>query len=204
MIEDCAQYLLTLNRQRAGLQRGFTLIELMIAIAIVSMVLLFGIPGFSQWIQSSQIRNASESILSGLQLARAEAVRRNTSIQFVLSSVTGGGVATDWTVNCVTPSVDCPGAGMTQTEIQKRSASEGSANAQIAATQSTIIFSGMGRVTPTPVPSPIIFTITNPLGGTCAQVGGTMRCLQIQVTSGGQSRMCDPALALATNPRGCN
>ena len=203
MTEDHAHYLLTPRYQRAGLQRGFTLVELMIGIAIVAMALMMGIPSLGAWIQSSQIRNASESIVSGLQLARAEAVTRNTKVQFVLSSLAGGGVASDWTVRCDTPTVDCPGIGMTKTEIQKRSASEGSANAQVVAGQSTIVFSGIGRVTPTPVTDPIILDITNPTGGSCAASSGTMRCLRISVSAGGQVRMCDPALSVLTNPRGC-
>ena len=202
MTEDHTQSLLTCSCRRATLQRGFTLIELMIGIAIVSMVLMFGIPGLGQWIQSSQIRNASESIVSGLQLARAEAVRRNTSVQFVLSSLAGGGVKSDWTVNCVAPSVNCPGTGFTPPEIQKRSASEGSANAEVAAGQSTIVFNGMGRVTPTPG-ADIVLNVTNPTGGSCAASSGTMRCLRISVSGGGQVRMCDPALSVSTNPRGC-
>jgi type IV fimbrial biogenesis protein FimT len=202
MTEVHSQYLLTRSHSRAEPLRGFTLIELMVTIAIVSMVLMFGLPSLSAWIQSSQIRNASESMLGGLQLARAEAVRRNTSVLFTMPTVAGGGTASDWSVSCFTPSASCPGAGMTETEIQKRSAAEGSANAQVAAAQSTIVFNGMGRVTPTPAAT-IVLVITNPNGGTCAQTGGAMRCLQIRVTSGGQSRMCDPALALATNPRGC-
>jgi len=201
MTEVHSPHLLRPSDKRADLQRGFTLVELMIGIAIVSMMLMFGIPSLSAWIQSSQIRNASESIVSGLQLARAEAVRRNTSVQFVMPSLAGGGVASDWAVTCVTPSVDCPGVGMTMTEIQKRSASEGSANAQVAAGQATIVFNGMGRVTPTPG-GDIVLNLTNPTGGTCAASSGTMRCLRISVAAGGQVRMCDPALP-NTNPRGC-
>jgi type IV fimbrial biogenesis protein FimT len=203
MTEAPSQYAQTPSRRWADLQRGFTLIELMIGIAILSMLLLFGLPGLGGWIQSSQIRNASESIQGGLQLARAEAVRRNTNVQFVMPSLVGGGVASDWTVTCVTPSTDCPGAGMAKTEIQQRAAAEGSPNAQVAAGQATIVFNGMGRVTPTPT-ADIVLNVTNPTGGTCAASSGTMRCLRISVSAGGQVRMCDPALSLSTNPRGCN
>jgi type IV fimbrial biogenesis protein FimT len=190
---------------RAALQHGFTMIEVMVVVTIVSLVLLFGVPTMSSWMQSSQIRNASESIQSGLQLARNEAVARNDSVQFVLTTVAGGGTASDWTVRCVTPTANCPGVGNVapaKTEIEKRVAAEGSANVQVATAQPTIVFNGMGRVTPTPAGT-IQIDITNPTGGTCAAVGGAMRCLRVMITSGGQSRMCDPALALAANPRGC-
>jgi len=181
-------------------QAGFTIIELMVGIAIVSLALMFGLPSMTAWLQSSQIRNAAESIQSGLQLAKSEAVRRNTTVQFSLSSL-GGTNAPDWTVVCTTPASDCPGPGMTQTEIQNYSAQEGAPRARVAASQGSIVFGGMGRVTPAPA-STIAINVTNPGGGACAADAGPMRCLRILVSAGGHIKMCDPALP-ASNPRGC-
>ena len=65
-------------------QRGLTMIELMIGLTIFTMLLLLGAPSFSAWIQSSHIRNSAESIQNGLTLARAEAVRRNVTVNFQL------------------------------------------------------------------------------------------------------------------------
>lgn len=181
-------------------QAGFTLTELLIGIAIIAMTLGFGLPSMFAWLRSSQIRNAAESIQSGLQLARAEAVRRNTSVQFALTSLAANSGA-DWSVSCVTPSAECPGAGMAETEIQKYSALEGAPSAQVASPQATVVFTGMGRLTPVPA-STIAINVTNPNGGTCVASGGTMRCLRILVSAGGQLKMCDPALP-TTNARGC-
>jgi prepilin-type N-terminal cleavage/methylation domain-containing protein len=77
------------------MQRGMTLIEMAIGLVIVGLLLVMALPGFGTWLQNSQIRNAAESLQNGLQLTRAEAVRRNTRVQFVLGSVLGGGVAAD-------------------------------------------------------------------------------------------------------------
>lgn len=189
-------------------ERGVTLVELVIGIAIVGVLLVLGLPSFGAWIQNTQIRTAAEAIQNGLQLARSEAVRRNTSVQFVLTSVVGGGVGSDWRVTCVTPIddldgdgvADCPGTGMVPTEIQMRPAAEGSRNAVVTAAQPTIVFNGTGRVTPVPAAA-INIGITNPTGGACA-TAGPMRCLNVVVSTGGQVRMCDPALA-STDPRGC-
>jgi type IV fimbrial biogenesis protein FimT len=188
-------------------QSGVTLVELSIGMAIVALLLLVGMPSFGTWIQNTEIRNAAEAIQNGLQLSRAEALRRNTSVQLVLTSVLGGGVGSDWTISCVTPIADvdgdgiadCPGTGMVPTEIQKRPATEGSRNAAVAAAQSTVVFNGLGRMTTPAVAANIV--ITNPTGGTCATTG-PMRCLSVVVSIGGQVRMCDPALA-STDPRGC-
>lgn len=189
-------------------QWGMTLVELVIGIAILTLLLLLGVPSFATWIQNTQIRTAAEAIQNGLQLSRSEAVRRNTSVQFVLTSVLGGGVGSDWTVSCVTPIndvdgdgvADCPGTGVVPTEIQKRPAAEGSRNAAVAAGQPTIVFNGIGRMTTPAATTNIV--ITNPTGGACATAAGPMRCLSVVVSTGGQVRMCDPALA-STDPRGC-
>ena len=65
-------------------QRGFTLVELMIGIALLAIILAIGGPSFATWLQNTQIRNMSEAVKDGLQLARAEAVRRNARVRFQL------------------------------------------------------------------------------------------------------------------------
>lgn len=187
-------------KRKAQPQRGFTLIEVLIGVTIVAIVLSLGMPSMYSWLQSSQIRNAAEAIQNGLQLAKVEAVRRNTGVQFNLTELGTTGVS-NWSVTCATPTADCPGPGMPLTEIQKYPASEGAPSAQVSAAQATITFNGMGRVTPLP-PSTIAIDITNPRGGACAASGGSMRCLRLQVSPAGHIKMCDPALP-TTNPRGC-
>lgn len=171
--------------------RGVTLVELAVGIAIMVILLALAAPNFKNWIQSSQIRTAAEAIQNGLQLARAEAVRRNTPVSFTL------GTGSDWTVGCATVTDTCPAS------IQSRPSGEGSANAGVAADQTTVVFNGLGRVTPIPA-SDIEIDITNSTGGACAKDGGPMRCLRIVTSTGGQIRMCDPAVTLSSsNPQGC-
>lgn len=188
-----------------GVERGFTMIEVMVGIAIISMMLFFLIPSMGAWLQSSQIRNATESIQGALQLARAEAVRRNTPVEMVLTSVAGGGSATDWVVRCVTPSATCPGVAQAQTFIQERLAGEGSPNAIVTLNpaMSTIVFTGNGRISPVPAGN-ITIDVKHVTDTTCLDTsgGGTYRCLKLVVAPGGQARMCDPSL-VAPNPRAC-
>lgn len=171
-------------------QQGFSLVELAIGMLIFSILLALAAPSFNNWMQSSQIRTAAEAIQNGLQLARAEAVRYNNQVQFAL------GTGSSWIVGCVTPTATCPAT------IQSRNAAEGSRNVTVAANQTTVAFNGLGRVTPVPA-GDININITNPVGGTCAP-GGSMRCLRVVTTVGGQIRMCDPALTFSTTfPQGC-
>jgi type IV fimbrial biogenesis protein FimT len=183
------------------LQRGVSLIEIMIGLVIIAILLVAGVPSFSTFLQNSQIRNAAEAIQNGLTLARVEAVRRNTNVQFVLDPVTFS-----WTVQCETASASCPGTGFDPSNIQTRPAAEGSTNATVAVaptSASTLSFNGLGKVTAATLTagSTATFSITNPTGGACA-VTGRMRCLNVVVTPGGQIRMCDPALA-STDPQAC-
>jgi type IV fimbrial biogenesis protein FimT len=164
-------------------EMGFTLIEVLIVITIIGIAVALGLPSYQNWIQSSQIRTAAESILNGVALARSEAVTRNESVTFTLDAQP----SSIWTV------ADANGT------IQSRPTPEGSPKAQVNATQGAITFSALGRVTP---PAAVTIDVTNPTGGACADAGGPMRCLRITV-NGGQVRMCDPAVALAASPRGC-
>lgn len=175
---------------------GFSLIELLVAIAVLGILFAVGAPSFNSWIHNSQIRTGAQSILSGLQLARAEAVQRNATVQFSF------GAGTSWSVGCVTVAATCPAV------IQSYSNLEGSSNAVVNAGQAVIAFNGLGRqavvvgVTPNPVVG-VDIDISNPVGGNCLVDGGVMRCLRVSVAAGGQIRMCDPSLSLATNPQGC-
>ena len=193
---------MNLNRQA-----GMTLIELMIGIVVLGILLALGVPTFSRWTQSSQIRNAAEAIHNGLMLARAEAVRRNTAVRFQLVTTTTSACAlsdtgTNWVVSLDSPAGACdaaPSDNVAPRIVQVRSAAEGSRNAAVnAGGVSLITFNGTGQATGG---APAAINVTNPTGGACAP-GGPMRCMRVTVATGGQIRMCDPARA-ADDPQGC-
>ena len=190
------------------LRRGFTLIEMAIVLAVIGVVLMLGAPSFSAWIQNTQIRNAGESMLAGIKLARAEALKRNSTVLFQLMTSTGPtcGLAVDgtaWVVS-VTSAVglcDVSDPAATPNIIREKESGEGTTNVVYAATQSSIGFDALGRVTPTPAGDVVIF-VTNPTGGDCFP-SGAMRCQTLVVSAGGQARMCDPAVSDSSDPRMC-
>ncbi|MBV1790123.1 GspH/FimT family pseudopilin [Marinobacterium sp. D7] len=59
---------------------GFTLLELMVSLAILAILLGIGIPSFQSFIQNSQLNASKEGLESALYLARSEAVTRRSSI----------------------------------------------------------------------------------------------------------------------------
>jgi type IV fimbrial biogenesis protein FimT len=55
-------------------QNGFTLIELMIVIAIVALIASYGIPRFNTMVQNGRLSTEANHLLGLMQLARSEAV----------------------------------------------------------------------------------------------------------------------------------
>ena len=159
---------------------GFTLIEAMVAIGIMAIILSAALPSFRGMLLNSQVRNAAESVVNGMQKARAEAVSRNRNVEFVLDSSTSN----SWTVRLAV-------AGAT---IESRVSGEGSANvvtATLPANATTVTFNNLGGVVE-----------VAPLTQVNLSAVGANRSLQVRLLAGGTPRMCDPAFA-AGDPRAC-
>lgn len=59
---------------------GFTLIEVMVVIAITGILLLIGIPSMKSMIERNAVANQVNSFVGSVTLARAEAIKRNASV----------------------------------------------------------------------------------------------------------------------------
>lgn len=59
---------------------GFTLIELMITLVVVSVLLGIGVPNFRSFIQNSRITSQSNELVGVLATARSEALKRNLAV----------------------------------------------------------------------------------------------------------------------------
>jgi type II secretion system protein H len=62
-------------------ERGFTITELMIVIAIMGGVTAVATPSISRWLTSIRLESATRELASTLQLARVKAITQNTSIR---------------------------------------------------------------------------------------------------------------------------
>lgn len=197
---------------RGNNQRGVTLVEMLIGMAIVGILLAVAVPSFNSWVQNAQVRTAAQSIMDGLQLARAEAVKSNAQVRFNLSSAAG---QVDWDV-CSTAASPCPAANI----LQSRSSAEGSVNARVGVYEendgvvhtnystaiaagnllpSSITFNGLGQIATTTNCNDAEISridVTN------ASYSAARRLVLVVSCPGGQVRLCDPSLS-SSDPRGC-
>lgn len=204
------------SRMARAAERGMTIIELMIGLAIVAIVLFVAVPAFTIFLQNQQIKNAAQTVMTGLSSARAEAIRRNQAVRFqFVSNLTAGCVlATNslaWVVSLADPAGNCeatPGdMGAAAQIIEKRSATEGTRNVVVATNGgTTATFTGLGRLSGAGI-TQIDFSNAT---GSCEHLdllNGTMRCMRVLVSPGGEARMCDPKVAApvppAIDPRAC-
>lgn len=168
------------------MSRGFTLVEVVVVMAVLAIVLLAGAPSLVDYIANSRVRQVTEEFQDGLALARLEAVRANQRVEFAPS-------ATGWQVTR-------PASGTQDEKVLATRVTRSLENAiAVQVSHETVAFDGNGRLATGSAPFVARFT---PVGGSCQASGGRVRCLNVNVTTGGNVRMCDPALA-KTHPEGC-
>lgn len=61
---------------------GFTILELMVSLAVAGVLLVIAIPSFRQLIISNRLTTAANDMVAAINVARMEAVKRNASSQF--------------------------------------------------------------------------------------------------------------------------
>jgi len=112
--------------------RGFTLIELMIAIVIGAILLAIGVPSVREMILNQTVKGAANDFYSDLAFARSEAIKRNA--QIVIEQQSGGWV-NGWSVKS--------GANTLRTQ----SAFDSNHMSYSGATATSVTFNADGRTT---------------------------------------------------------
>lgn len=176
-------------------QTGATIIEVVIVIAIMAVLLGAGVPAFQEWMVNTRIRTTSDSMLNGLQVARAEAIKRNRYVDFRLDGAVGAWQVVSAPSNAMCPIADDPAE---EDVLQRRSAYEGARG--LSATTNNpnalrVTFTPMGMVTAGCGTPFLALEVTS-------DAITTPRLLRVTVGATGGMRMCEPSRP-AGDPRAC-
>ena len=109
----------------AGGARGFTLVELMIVLAVVAIFASLAGPSFRELTATQKVRSAVSALNESLWLARSEAIKRNADVAFEFDDVADG-----WTIQS--------GGATLHTQDPFSSVASGAAR---------FVFNGYGRLT---------------------------------------------------------
>jgi type IV fimbrial biogenesis protein FimT len=208
--------------------RGVTLIELAVALTVLGLVMLALMPSVGVWMRNTQVRNTASSILTGLQTARNEAIRRNAAIRFSLVSLTDPSVldnscalsstGVSWVVSVRDPASHCA-------DLPVSIADQAGYGAAVAvATNPLIVDANAGGVGGRNVvvcanvtdgsaaADTVVFNGFGRVEGAAPigfidinneTLGNDYRRLRIEVSPGGSVRMCDMAVTATTDSRYC-
>lgn len=168
-------------------QAGFSLIELMVAIAVLVAITAIGVPNLKSMLGNSQIRTVAESIKNGLQVARVEAIKRNAKVAFTLNA------NTSWQVGCQTVVQEtCPAI------IQSKNMTEGSSSniALTITSGNSVIFNSFGLRDSASTINRVDVSNSNLSAAEQTE-------LRVIINAGGNAKVCDPAIATAGDPRKC-
>jgi len=196
-------------------QYGFSLIELVVTLAVLGMLMLAVLPSVGTWTRNVSVRTSAENIQSGLAKARNEALKRNRVVTFWMMAPGAAGNAlgsscllssasASWVVSIDDPSGNCQidPSPTTAPRIVEVFASSGSAGATVAAKASdnttaatSVSFNAYGQMVQTGTPIAIIDVSP-------ADSGTGARNLRITISPMGSVRSCDRDVP-STDPRAC-
>lgn len=184
--------------------RGFTLIEMLVTLALMAVLLSMATPMLATWTANAQVRAVAEQLGNDLRMTQSEALRRNRQTVFALTNVTPAlnATATDdgsrWFAQAL-PLM----AGETLSDQHFILASSNARQNKVNLTGPAVTcFNAIGRptsnaatglgetcTTPTSATTPVQYVVS---------ATSSDRPLRVSVFMGGQVRLCNPARSLAS------
>lgn len=171
---------------------GFSIVELMVGLTILSILLALGIPAYTTYLQNARIAANANTFLDMLQQARAEAVKTNRIVDVILTDQAVGAYDLNAAASVATGRNFIiranPASGPVL--VDSKSAQEGAAQLiGVSGSVPSVTFTGLGTTTLGAVAG-VKFTSPDPTK--CAP-GGVARCQRVCIFPSGRALVCDPA-----------
>lgn len=202
-----------------GSERGFSLVELLVAVSVLVILTALAVPNFTTWIRNARVRTVAETLQSGVRLAQAEAQRRAHTVVFFrtaskdcTANSTADADGLHWQIRSVpNPLLTADAAEAIQCGVLTDVSAGVSLTSQVtvgaadATPLAALCFGGDGRQTSMEDPTAIGANCT---AGTArfdmapTATGADNRALRLDVSLAGAVRLCDPGKA-TTAPDGC-
>jgi type IV fimbrial biogenesis protein FimT len=166
---------------------GFSLVELLAALAVAGVLLGLGIPGFLDLVRAQQLKAASADLAGSIGLARAQALARGEVVKVLPHGADGADWTRGWTVFLDRDGNGQPGPG--DAILAEHGPLPQGAAADFSFTASAppyyIAYNGAGRSCRDTNPAAARY------GTLSLFYGGRIRRIKINML--GRARLCDPA-----------
>ncbi len=190
---------------------GFSLVELMVTIAIIGIAMVIAIPSFGKWTADASVRAVAESLTNAIRQTQSTAIAQGRVGMFALTtdtppvaSSTPNAAGPNWFA-ALNPLAGSDDTATTLGMILK--STEGTQRAVQVTGPALICFSSVGRqtnVTTQSLGTCVVQSDGSPNTYTVSRATGATRYFKVLVYPGGQVRMCDAAKTLSSsNPDGC-
>jgi|GEM_PF-1055972 len=125
-------------RWKPGQQRGFTMVELLTVVAIISVLATIAIPSLKVMIKNGRLRGASSDLYSDLLAARSQATANDVPVNVI---PTGGVWTNGWTIT-YTPAH----AGSVLTTLVQHEALSSDIAVKVIGTAGNVVYNSNGRI----------------------------------------------------------
>ena len=71
---------------RPGTNRGFALLELLLALGLAALMLRFALPAYDDWMASMRVMQEAQHLANSMNLARSEAIKRGVRVNLCKSA----------------------------------------------------------------------------------------------------------------------